>query len=199
MPISKPMHEVKDLTPEQERILMGSLALGLTQQRACQSAGIRHGDFYAWLALGAKEASGPNRDFLARVRKVQGQRLSGLVGRYQQIMEQASSAGLCPHCGKPAGVKDPRLAAKMIEWILTHIGKNKAEFSDKQLIEVSGPKGGELKVQILEQWSAVRTAIMNALQPFPEARAAVVAALAVLNLGSAPAVEPPADDPSTED
>ena len=184
---SAPMHEVKDLTPEQDQILMGSLATGLSQRLACESAGIRHGDFYAWLALGAKEESGPNHDFAVRVRKVQGQRLPRLVGKYQQIMEQASSAGACPHCGKPAGVKDARLAAKMLEWIMTHIGERKGDFSDKQLIEVSGPGGGALTVKILEQWSVVRTALMASLQPFPDARAAVVAALAVLNLGDKPA------------
>ena len=71
--------------------------------------------------------------------------------------------------------------------MLTHVGKSKGEFSDKQLIEVSGPGGVALTVKILEQWSVVRTALMAALQPFPDARAAVVAALAVLNLGDKPA------------
>ena len=193
---SAPMHEVKDLSPEQEQILMGGLALGLSQRLAIESAGIRHGDFYAWLALGAKEESGPNHDFMVRVREVQGRRLPRLVGKYQQIMEQASSAGVCPHCGKPAGVKDARLAAKMLEWILTHIGDSKSDFSDKQLIEVSGPNGGAMTVKILEQWSVVRTALMSALQSFPEARAAVVAALAPLNLGDKPAAGEP--DPSSE-
>ena len=158
--------KLEDVTPEQRTKLLNSLRAGGSVVLACQYSGVARGDYYTWLKQGRMETSGLYFEFVREVEKTQAAREVELCLRIEELSRRTDP--------KKAG-GDPRTAFLAMVWSLKHIGPNRKKYQDH--VEITGKDDGPIEIDIRSEWGSLREVVLNALAPFPEARAAVVKAL----------------------
>jgi transposase len=78
---------ISRLTPELQAEIVRRVAAGNYPAVAAVSAGISASTFYAWMARGKKERSGPFRDFLRAVRKAESDAEVQNIAIIRQVMK----------------------------------------------------------------------------------------------------------------
>lgn len=113
------------LTPDVEKVLLDSIALGCSDNAACQRAGIVQSTLYNWLTRGAKGEE-PFAEFARAYMRAKGDRVAALAG----------------HIRKAATEGDWRAAAHLLACL------EPEQYSEKRRHEVTGAEGGPLTVQV---------------------------------------------------
>jgi len=156
--MARPAHRPHKFTPETVDLLLKGIRAGLPYHLAAEAAGVSETVFYEWqrgrFPRGAdKDLKAHFTEELTRAKGVSAARLMSLING--------------------AAAEDWRAAA----WILER--RFPKDFG-KQLLELSGPDGGPMQVEV----QTLQRVVLRALEDHPEARQEVAAALVEAGKGN---------------
>ena len=162
---------IESLDANTKNRLIEALKLGMARRHACRFAQLSWRTFMAWMARGTTDRSGPYYSFVREVNEADTSGLFQLLG----MMKMHAMGGKTKD-GKEIP-SDVRALQKMLEYRL-RVGNFRG---NKERVELTGKGGGPVETQtevdVQSEWAGLRDTVMRALEPFPEARAAVAAAL----------------------
>lgn len=149
MPAGRPTK----LTAEVRQLIVAAIRAGAWDYIAAEAAGIDDSQFYRWMVRGKEQPK-------------------SIYGQFRREVEQAYGQA--------------RLAAELrvhqerpFEWLRSGPGRERTGrpgWSDHQ-ISVELQQGPTVNLFLSQEWIVIEATLLEALSPYPEARAAVVAAL----------------------
>lgn len=149
--MARPAHRPHKFIPETVGLLMKGVRAGLPYHLAAEAAGIGETTFYEWQR--GEFPRGADKDLKAHFAEDLMRAKGGSAARLMILVNNAAA-------------EDWRAAA----WILER--RFPQDFG-KQLLELSGPDGGPMQVEV----STLQRVILRALERHPDARQEVAAAL----------------------